>query len=118
MLVGITKTKRLGLAVSVLSTVENTRQVTECVALHCSDKCKARIMAENIYDFLCMYGLTKVGMISIVEERTMLQTMNASVHHVQEVINVIESQLKTHLILYSPADLNHAGEVLRRPRIS
>ena len=27
-------------------------------------------MAENIYDFLCLYGLTKVGMISIVEERT------------------------------------------------
>ena len=51
-------------------------------------------MAESIYDFLCLYGLTKVGMISIVEERTMLQTMNASVHHVQEVINVIESQLK------------------------
>ena len=74
-------------------------------------------MAESIYDFLCLYGLTKVGMISIVEERTMLQTMNASVHHVQEVINVIESQLKTRLILYSP-DLNHAGEVLRRPRIS
>ena len=74
-------------------------------------------MAESIYDFLCLYGLTKVGMISIVEERTMLQTMNASVHLVQEVINVIESQLKTHLILYSP-DLKHAGEVLRRPRIS
>ena len=55
-------------------------------------------MAENIYDFLCLYGLTKVGMISIVEERTMPQTMNdASVHHVQEVINVIESQLKTRL---------------------
>ena len=105
------------MAVSVLSTVENTKQVTERVALHCSDKCKARIMAESIYDFLCLYGLTKVGMISIVEERTMLQKMNASVHHVQEVINVIESQLKTHLILYSP-DLNHAGEVLRRPRIS
>ena len=98
---------------SVLSTVESTRQVTERVALHCSDKCKARIMAESIYDFLCLYGLTKVGMISIVEERT----MNASVHLVQDVINVIESQLKTHLILYSP-DLNHAGEVLRRPRIS
>ena len=32
---------------SVLSTVENTRQVTERVALHCSDKCKARIMAER-----------------------------------------------------------------------
>ena len=47
----------LGLAVSVLSTVENTRQVTECVALHCNDKCKARIMAESIYDFLCLYGL-------------------------------------------------------------
>ena len=74
-------------------------------------------MAENIYDFLCLYGLTKVGMISNVEERTMLQTMNASVHHVQEVINIIESQIKTHLILYSP-DLNHAGEVFRRPRIS
>ena len=74
-------------------------------------------MAESIYDFLCLYGLTKVGMISIVEERTILQTMNASVHHMQEVINVIESQLKTHLILYSP-DRNHAGEVLRRPRIS
>ena len=43
-------------------------------------------MAENIYDFLCLYGLTKVGMISIVEERTMPQTINASVHHVQEVI--------------------------------
>ena len=68
-------------------------------------------------DFLCLYGLTKVDMISIVEERTMLQTMNASVHHVQEVIDIIESQLKTHLILYSP-DLNHAGEVFRRPRIS
>ena len=74
-------------------------------------------MAEYIYDFLCLYGLTKVGMISIVEERTMPQTTNASVHHVQEVINIIESQLKTHLILYSP-DLNHAGEVFRRPRIS
>ena len=49
--------------------------------------------------------------------KEMLQTMNASVHHVQEVINVIESQLKAHIILYSP-DLNHAGEVLRRPRIS
>ena len=35
-------------------------------------------MAENIYDFLCLYGLTKVGMISIVEERTMPQTMNSS----------------------------------------
>ena len=35
-------------------------------------------MAENIYDFLCLYGLTKVGMISIVEERTMQQTMNSS----------------------------------------
>ena len=69
-------------------------------------------MAENIYDFLCLYGLTKVGMISIVEERTMPQTMNVSVHHVQEVINVIGSQLKTCLILYSP-DLNHAGEVFR-----
>ena len=57
-------------------------------------------------------------MISIVEERPMLQTMNdASVHHVQEAINIIESQLKTHLMLYSP-DLNHAGEVFRRPRIS
>ena len=75
---GIFTTKRLGLAVSVLSTVKNTRQVTERVALHCSDKCKARIMAESIYDFLCLYGLTKVGMISIVEERTMLQTMNSS----------------------------------------
>ena len=60
-------------------------------------------------DFLCLYGLTKVGMISIVEERTMPQTINVSVHHVQEVINVTESQLKTRLILYSP-DLNHAGE--------
>ena len=87
------------MAVSVLSTVENTRQVTERVALDCSEKCKARIMAESIYDFLCLYGLTKVGMISIVEERTMLQTMNASVHHVQEVINVIESQLK-HISYY------------------
>ena len=74
-------------------------------------------MAENIYDFLCLYGLMKVGMISNVEERTMLQTTNASVHHVQEVINIIESELKTHLILYSP-DLNHTGEVFRRPRIS
>ena len=74
-------------------------------------------MAKNIYDFLCLYGLTKVGMISNVEERTMPQTMNASVHHVQELINIIESQLKAHLILYSP-DLNHTGEVLRRPRIS
>ena len=74
-------------------------------------------MAEYIYDFLCLYGLTKVGMISIVEERTMPQTINASVHHVQEVTNIIESQLKTHLILYSP-DLNHAGEVFRRPKIS
>ena len=74
-------------------------------------------MAENIYDFLCLYGLTKVGMISNVKERTMPQTINASVHHVQEVINIIESQLKTRLILYSP-DLNHAGEVFRRPRIS
>ena len=74
-------------------------------------------MAENIYDFLCLYGLMKVDMISIVEERTMPQTTNASVHRVQEVINIIESQLKTHLILYSP-DLNHAGEVFRRPRIS
>ena len=59
----------------------------------------------------------KSGMISIVEERTMLQTMNVSVHLVQEVINVIGSQLKTRLILYSP-DLNHAGEVFRRSRIS
>ena len=74
-------------------------------------------MAENIYDFLCLYGLMKVGMISIVEVRTMLQTINASVHHVQEVINIIESQLKTRLILYSP-DLNHTGDVFRRPRIS
>ena len=66
-------------------------------------------MAENnIHDFLCLYGLTKVDMISIVGERTMLQTINASVHHVQEVINIIENQLKTHLIIYSP-DLNHAG---------
>ena len=82
--------------------------------IHCSDECKARILAENI---LCLYELTKVGMISIVEERTTPKTMNVSVHHVQEVINVIESQLKTHLMLYSP-DLNHAGEVFRRPRIS
>ena len=51
-------------------------------------------MAEYIYDFLCLYALTKVGMISIVEVRTMLQTINASVHHVQEVISIIESQLK------------------------
>ena len=98
----------------LLSTVEI--QVTEHIALHCSDKCKAGIMAENIYDFLCLYGLTKVGMISIVKVRTMPH-INASVHHVQEVINIIESQLKTHLILYSP-DLNHTGEVFRRPRIS
>ena len=74
-------------------------------------------MAENIYDFLCLYGLTKVGMISIVEERTMPQTINASVHHVQDVISIIESQLKTRLILYSP-DLNHTGDVFRRLRIS
>ena len=60
-------------------------------------------MAENMYDFLCLYGLTKVGMISLVEERTMPQTINASVQE------VIESQLKTCLILYSP-DLNHTGE--------
>ena len=103
--------------VSVISTVEIQRQVIKPVALHCSDECKAGIMAENIYDFLCLYRLTKVSMISIVEERTMPQTINASVHHVQEVINIIESQLKTHLILYS-SDLNHTGEVFRRPRIS
>ena len=30
--------------------------------------------------------------------KEMLQTMNASVHHVQEVINVIESQLISHII--------------------
>ena len=51
--------------------MRNTSQVTERVALQCSDTCKARIMAEIIYDFLCLYGLMKVGMISTVEERTM-----------------------------------------------
>ena len=68
-------------------------------------------MAENIYDFLCLYELTKVGKHCGSNDNA------ADHHHVQEVINIIESQLKTRLILYSP-DLNHAGEVFRRPRIS
>ena len=79
-------------------TMRYTRQVTEPVALQCSDECKAIIMPEIIYDFLCLYALTKVGVINIVEERITLQTMSVSVHHVQEVINIIESQLKPHVI--------------------
>ena len=77
-----------------------TRQATECVTLQCtSNECKAKIMAEIIYNFLCLYELTKVSMISIVEDRTILQTTNVSAHHVQKTINVIESQLKPRLII-------------------
>ena len=56
-------------------------------------------MAEIIYNLLCLNGLTKVVMISIVKEKDNAAD-NASVHHVQEVVDVIESQLKPRLIFY------------------
>ena len=45
---------------SVLSTVENTRQVTERVALHCSDKCKAKIW-QKVYMISMLVWTNKSG---------------------------------------------------------
>ena len=72
-----TTSYRLGLPMSASTiliycrTMRYTRQVTP----YSTVRFIARIMAEIIYTFLCLNGLTKVGMISMVEERTMLQTM-------------------------------------------
>ena len=55
-------------------------------------------------------------MISIVEERTMLQTM-LTVHHVQEVVDIIERKIN-HISYFIHQTSTATGEVFRRPRIS
>ena len=72
-------------------TIRYTRQVTP----YSTVRFIARIMAEIIYNFLCLNGLTKVGMVKKDNAAD-----NVPVHHVQEVVDVIESQLKPRLIFY------------------
>ena len=83
-----------------------TRQVTQRVALQCSD---ARIFSmlvwtkESGYDKHCGSKDNDAD--------------NESVHHVQEMVDVLESQLKPRLVFYSPDIYYNRGGIQKAKNI-